>query len=212
MKSLLLLTALAAGPSMAQAQSDKFGLKAGVSFTTLTQSSSQLRTGFHAGLFFQSHLGGACWLQPELLYAQKGFQYDDKSQEINQVLHYLNLLVLLQFRLGGTGFLAEAGPQLGMLPAAYLTQPATSTQAATIEDSGVFKTFELGYVLGLGFQSEKGFLLSLRYNAGLTDVGTGTLFAGPQILVRPESHNAALQLSAGFVFGGCPAAEQWPGN
>lgn len=194
MKHLLLALSLLAGTA-ATAQSTRFGLKAGASFATLTTPDAQFTTGLHAGLMIYSPLGGAFAVQPELLYSQKGFHVTARSgpiREGDETLHYFDLPLPVKFR--AAGLYLEAGPQLGILMQTSVSAIDFAGRPATGTNDNLFNAFELGYVLGLGYQGESGLVLGLRYNGGISDA----VRIGGAAGIR----NSVIQLSAGFLFGG----------
>ena len=103
-----------------------------------------------------------------------------------------NLPVLARIRAGGLVF--EAGPQLSLLLAhsgGYLGDkfnPALTSSAS-------YHTLDFGAVAGVGYQSEQGHSMGVRYNRGFNELFRN--FAG--ILVSP--YNSGFQLHAGYVFG-----------
>ena len=189
MKKLLLsaaavaLTAAVAAPA-AQAQSVRFGLKAGGTLSNLagdliSQDLYKNRFGFHGGAMVNVGLlaDDLLALQLEALYSQKGFNYAD--QESSTLLgtyrttghvryNYLDVPLLLRVKTNGLFF--EAGPQYSYLFSIAASRTYSyngnilSTSTGGTSDLDRVKRNELGYAAGLGFQADSGLLLGLRYN------------------------------------------------
>jgi opacity protein-like surface antigen len=189
MKKLLLgtittaLVAVAAAPAV-HAQSVHFGVKAGANLSNLagdliSQDLYKNRFGFHGGAMVNVGLLADDFLaiQLEALYSQKGFNYAD--QEYSGLLgtyrttghvryNYLDVPLLLRVKTNGIFF--EAGPQYSYLfsIAASRTQSYNGNVLSTLtggtSDLDRVKRNELGYAAGLGFQTEAGLLVGLRYN------------------------------------------------
>ncbi|MCX2741417.1 porin family protein [Pontibacter anaerobius] len=186
MKKLFLsLTVALLSFAAAQAQSG-LGVRAGANFSNLSgdlkdESRYENKVGFHGGLTYNIPVAGEFFsVQPELLYANKGFKYEDTQLELptgsfrregNMNYNYLELPVLAHIKAGPIYF--EAGPQASYLLSVknnikeYINDERTSS-ATTDIDKGDMKDFEFGYAAGVGITS--GILsVGLRYNGSLTD-------------------------------------------
>ena len=118
----------------------------------------------------------------------KGYQNPDNSKDkVN--LTYIDVPVMLQYNADGLFF--EAGPQLGFLASAKVTD-GTNDQ----DIKSLFNTVDFGYAVGLGYKLETGPMVGLRYNGGITSAFKDV--AGTTI----KAHNSAFQLYVGYMFGG----------
>lgn len=197
MQKVLLSLGLLVGISCgAQAQSIKYGVKAGASLTNITGEDSDGLTnkfGFHGGLVANFGLNDMISIQPEVLYSMKGAKEDGGNGKFN--LGYIDVPVLVKVATGETGLFFEAGPQVGFLT------------SAKVEDSGVsmdakdyLKSVDFGYAAGIGFQAASGPMVGLRYNGGFTNLGKDNING---INTTPgKAKNSAFQLYVGFMFGG----------
>ncbi|SFH33940.1 Outer membrane protein beta-barrel domain-containing protein [Pontibacter chinhatensis] len=187
MKKLLLsLTIALASFTVAQAQSG-LGVRGGANFSNLSgdlkdESRYENKVGFHGGLTYNIPVVGDFFsIQPELLYSNKGFKYEDTEvtlpvggtfrREGNMNYNYLELPVLARIKAGPIYF--EAGPQASYLLSVnnnikeYMNGDRTSS-ATTEISKGDIKDFELGYAAGIGITS--GMLsVGVRYNGSVTD-------------------------------------------
>ncbi|MCI1187743.1 PorT family protein [Hymenobacter sp. DH14] len=191
MKKVLLSLGLVAGIAATANAQARIGLKAGGSLTNMSGSdvsSTSSKFGFHGGLVANLAFGDALSLQPEVLFSMKGYQDPDNSK--NKVnLNYIDVPVMLQYNADGLFF--EAGPQLGFLASAKVTD---GTNDMDIKEA--FKSVDFGYAVGLGYKLETGPMLGLRYNGGITSAFKDV--AGKTVNAR----NSAFQLYVGYMFGG----------
>ncbi|WP_400192355.1 porin family protein [Hymenobacter sp. B81] len=221
MKKPLLLAAAAlcaalALPSAAQAQGIRLGVKAGVNYTNLAgdladEDRYESKIGPHAGLMVNVGLldDGFLSLQPELLFSQKGFKYAESermdalgnrykfSGKVNY--NYLDLPIL--FKINADGLFFELGPQVGYLlsvsnDVTTVVNSRTTTNSSTYNNLDNVNRTELGYAAGLGYESDMGLMLGLRYNGGLSKYGKND--SGD----FKNARNSAFMLSLGYFFGG----------
>lgn len=194
MKKHFLALALAVGVAgAAQAQSITYGVKAGASLTNFTGSDisdNANKFGFHAGVLANFAVNDMFSIQPEVLYSMKGAQVKGNSD--NKVnLNYIDVPVMVKVATGATGLFFELGPQVGFLAIAKAKDNSGSTD---VKDA--FNTVDFGYAAGLGFKTESGPMVGLRYNGGFTNTFKEVL--GTQ----PNAKNSAFQLYVGYTFGG----------
>jgi hypothetical protein len=186
-------------------QSVRYGLKAGVSlaqFTGIQSVANQNRVGATAGLMADAPLSEKLALHPELLFSQKGMQFDGsgpggyRSTDAFR-LNYLDLPVLLRLKFGG--FFAEAGPQPGLLLNARFTHTESASTSPPLtysqDNTSATRRFDLGYVLGIGYQLKQRWELGARYNGGILSVS-------PQSSGSNSPRNSVFQFQAGYLFGG----------
>ena len=187
MKKIICLLLAGMSCSWAGAQSLKFGLKGGVNYSNVAgdlqkEEIYNSKVGFHGGLSANiGLLGQALSIQPELLYSQKGYNYLNEEAVIDGLEHenkgkrnfsYVDLPVVL--RVKARGFFVEAGPQIGYLAG---VQDKKEVSVNNIEDKDVewlpkegMPEWEAGYVAGLGFASNSGLSLGLRYNGRIDNL------------------------------------------
>jgi opacity protein-like surface antigen len=223
MKKLLFSTAAAAlvaavAAPAAHAQSVRFGLKAGANLSNLSgdlvqQDQYKNRFGFQGGAIVNLGLVADDFLaiQLEALYSQKGFKYADQQYTfLNNTIRntgnvrydYIDIPLLLRLKTGGIFF--EAGPQYSYLlnisnnRTQTLNGNTVNSVSSNTSDLDRVRRNELGYAAGLGFQSESGFLLGLRYNGAFTDFAKD----GYSSDEFRNARNSAFQAYVGFMLGG----------
>lgn len=212
---LLLVSLLNA--SALRAQAIKFGVKAGVNYSNisgdvLNQDQYKSKFGVHGGLMLNIGLvnDGFLSVQPEVLFSQKGFKYADTELNVGAdkyrytgkvTYNYIDIPVLLKITTSGLYF--EAGPQFGYL--ASISNDVAVTKNGQIVSSNQnygnldnAKRSEIGYAAGLGYQSESGPMIGLRYNGGLTDFAKDGYQGGN----FKNARNSVFMLSVGYMLGG----------
>lgn len=201
MKKTVYLLALLAGLSraaQAQHRNASLGLKAGASLTNVggadVGSTSNIY-GFHGGIFVNIGLTDLLAFQPELLYSQKGTKALTTAGDYRtERFHYADVPLVLHVNANGLFF--EAGPQVGFLVIAR-DEYRNSTFTA---DRSSYKTVDLGYVAGLGYQRKTGLGAGLRYNGAFTDYRQPYVFGNNSYQTR--ARHSAFQLYLTYSFAG----------
>jgi hypothetical protein len=196
MKKIVLSLGLLVGiASAANAQEVRFGLKAGVNYSTFTGGDFEdieNKIGLQAGVLANFGLSDLISIQPEVLYSQKGTQSKDDSDD-KYKLNYVDVPVLVKVNAGGLFF--EGGPQVGFLASAKATD---GTNDVDVKD--IFNTVDFGYAVGLGYQADSGPMIGLRYNGGINKVTKSV--DTPFGTFESDARNSAFQLYVGYTFGG----------
>lgn len=229
-KSAIFAAALlaTAAVSSAQAQTPRFGFRAGANYSNLAgninnQDTYNNKFGFLGGVMVNVPVtsDGFFSVQPEVLYSQKGF--DNKPTEYSILglpgtmqkregsvnYNYLDVPVLLKVRASGLVF--EAGPQYSYLLSANnktktTTIPAfggspTTTESQSKTDVSGLNRNELGYVAGVGYEATNGLSLNLRYTGAFSDFvksDNNAYFNGD----LKNARHSAFQLSLGYLIAG----------
>ena len=114
---ILVLAALITGTTAAaqkmtyEAGGTTFGLRAGVNFSTIngkyangSEIDNSINTGFHGGLNAEIPLGTGFYLQPGVLYSQKGAEFKTQSGNDEVELSYIEVPVNFVYKpILGTG-------------------------------------------------------------------------------------------------------------
>lgn len=168
------------------------GVEGGLSFgnaRTPGEISSSTRTGFMGGLMAEIGLTPGLSLQPELLYAQRGFNYIETSG-IDVSAHYDSIQVPVLLR---ANFGEKIVPFLFAGPVAIFNiNRNISVDAAGTTASASFnpRTTDFGVDLGGGIAVSPLFA-TLRYSVGLIDVDEN----------QGNWQSRGLQLLLGFELG-----------
>lgn len=203
MKKLILSLALLLFSATAFAQAS-FGLKAGGMLSTRVTNSLDhnleiAKLSYVAGAFYSMPIHEQFGLQVELLYANKAIEVERRRafQLLSEDLHYLNLPVMLQYKLRERLSL-ELGPEVGYL----IGQKQIATTIGTQPPSPFTKDFDMAINLGIGYEPVNKVLLNLRYNFGIFDIDRPFHEVVPGATPEKDRHraNRTLQLTVGYRF------------
>src|SRR6476646_10557892 len=169
MKKISLVVLILATGAAVFAQSPKFGLKAGLNVSKLSNVPGlnwNNRLGLNAGALAHIHITPQLALQPEVVYSGQGAKYTINGEEHTLGLDYINIPLLLQYMFDN-GFRLQTGPQLGFLVGVNDKIDGNKTGIFTSND---FKSTDVSWSFGLGYLTYSGFGLDARYNLGLSNI------------------------------------------
>ncbi|MBD2724531.1 porin family protein [Hymenobacter armeniacus] len=195
MKKLALSLALLAGTAAAaNAQSTRFGLKAGVNYTTFSGDGvedAKYKFGAVGGVAANFGFSESLSLQTELLYSQKGTEI--KNSDYNFKLNYIELPIMFRYTLAdGKGPFLQAGPQIGYLAKVKLSDGDGNEIKL---DNDAYQNVALGYVAAVGYQLESGLSIEGRFNGDINSVGKDND-------VNDQQRNRVFSVQLGYMFGG----------
>ena len=187
---------LVGAAGVANAQSTRFGVKAGVGLASVTGDAGSGVTkksliGAQAGLMADFGLSDLISFHPELLYSQKGLRVEGSGFTSQARLSYLDLPLLL--RVNADGLFFEAGPQVGLLIGQKNEATFNGTTLSSTSTDGTRKV-DLGYIAGVGYQLSSGLEFGVRYNGGISDLSDPSN--------SDKSRNSVFQFQVGYLFGG----------
>jgi hypothetical protein len=165
--ALAVATALVLGMAAEARAQTEIGVKAGLTFATISESNLspnfESKTGFAAGVHFGFPIGTNFMIQPEALITQQGAGISDSDGEIK--LNYLQvpLNLRLNFGSGSVRPFILAGPY-----AAFKLSCDIDDSFDDDCDNDISGT-DYGFDFGGGIRFSN-FLLEARYNLGLADV------------------------------------------
>ena len=165
-------------------------------------------------------------LAPELLYTRRGYQIDSRQTtglasgvssvefEQSRVLHYLDLPVLAKINAGGLTFVL--GPQFSYLFGSKNKQQTTTKYTNgdkdKVEDNGSFQNytgafqsssdksdlaqFDIAGVAGVGYLTDGGLSLDLRYARGFNSLIDTKGVGNSQ---EPKAFNNTFTLQVGYL-------------
>jgi len=169
--------------SLVQAQGLGVGIKAGANFAnqSITNVSTDSKTGFHGGVYAVIAFSEKWGLQPELLYSSQGSEVPNGVNDFT----YMNIPILLRWK--PISFLSiEAGPQFSVL------LDAKNQSGSSLKDQ--VNNSDFGLALGATVHLPLGFNAGLRYVWGFTNVSN---VGGDH-----EVKNTTVQLFAGWTLFG----------
>lgn len=194
MKKLVL--ALIAGIALwgtAQAQTEfRFGPKVGLNVTNLTHSDGDNKVSINVGAFAEMRVNDLLGIQGELLYSRQGWRdkvdIDGDNVNVKYRVNYLNIPIMARLYVM-EHLSVDLGPQLGI----------ALNARARYKDSGTtvknkmrnLNTIECSFLFGVSYDLFDRFLLSARYNLGLSNVFDKDKFGS-------SNKNHVFQLSVGY--------------
>lgn len=221
MKVFLTLALLVLLGTSAQAQGLRIGFKGGANYSNLSGDLGTVdiydsKLGLHGGMMLNFNLMDRfISIQPELLYANKGYEFNNTPFESGSFRYeyegrvnynYLEVPVLVKVNSGALFF--ELGPQASYLlnvrqeytETYSLGLPGSTATINTISTTNKdgLNRFELGYAAGVGFQAQSGLMLGIRYNGNISRFARETYFNGRLI----DARHAVFQIYLGFLLPG----------
>jgi hypothetical protein len=186
MKKLSITLILCAMTITSFAQSFGFGPKAGVNLSNYQGGNIQTeaKAGYHFGGMLNFGFGNVFSIQPEVLFSTLGAKVESSGSKADFKINYLTVPVMLKFRTR-SGFYLEAGPQAGF-------RLSESVPDQTIDHFA--KNLDISLGAGLGYQTNIGLGIGVRYVAGLSKVGD---FSSQEI--NPDFKNSVIQGSLFWV-------------
>lgn len=208
MKKLMMIAFLTLGfGTMIYAQNEATGIKGGLNLSSLStdgNDDSNLKMGFHAGVFTKIPFTESLSIQPELLYSGKGIKinYDESTiahgdSKFN--LNYIDVPVKLILNLS-EDFEFQLGPYFS-----YLVNANTETEAEFFGgeldtedelDRDHFNTFDYGLTAGIGFDLDP-VIFGMNYNVGLKQVAKDDDISYDLL---GDAKNMVIQAYVGFKF------------
>ncbi len=200
MKRIFLLIAASLLVFSAQAQFD-LGAKLGVNANQLVASQDDLKSdgfkyGVVAGAFARISLGNV-YIQPELLFSQKGANLKGEGNlsslgTIERNINSLDVPVLVGYKFGNGLFRANLGPVLSF----PISAKESGVQGSRYSDS--VGGANIGYQVGIGMDISK-LTIDLRYEGGLSGVGRDSYNIGGTNF-QTDDRVSTFQLTLGYKF------------
>lgn len=193
----------------ANAQSIKFGLKAGLNVSSLSGTSAAMSSayGVHAGGLVEFKILDKFAIQPEVLFSTQGAKSEEttnfgtgiENQTSNIHLAYINIPLMAKYFVV-QGLFVELGPQCSFLIDAKNkkeTITTIGTSVATISETEnikkTLKDFDISANVGVGYDILNKVIVQARYSIGLSNIND-TYSANSNI------KNGVLQVSVGYKF------------
>jgi hypothetical protein len=174
MKKIILIVVFILVVSQISTAQVNFGIKGGLNISSLfaKQGDEQLKPliGGNIGLFNNIKISNNLAFQPEIVFSSEGARIsladlDGSTRSGRFVFNYVNIPLLLKFAKSSTGIYGELGPQIGILASAKI---ASLGESQDIKDE--LKSINFSLALGLGYNFSESLGLSVRYNAGLSNI------------------------------------------
>jgi hypothetical protein len=177
----------------------KPGLRAGLSFSTISETHSAYKTDFYAGAFGEINITEKYALQPEITYSRQGsnnigyYFYDNNQTEIVKFrdlqLGYLSFTLLNKLTFG-PGIQIQFGPAVDVLVNDNLDKVETYNDLALIS--------------GIAYRLPSGLTFEARLKKGVLDVFDSSYYndRNDYYLFGSYNTNVNIQLGVSYAFGG----------
>jgi len=179
----------------------KVGIKAGAGLSNQNSNvangaklvGTESFRGYHAGLVADAQLTEHIYLQPQLLYSQKGAKYTNKGSAYETKLTTRNIElaanVLFKVNTSFGKVFAGAGPTLGYSLSGKLEQNGQSGKLYT-GDLKDWKRIDLGAGATAGVEFNNGLFASVNYQMGLLDINKSA---------ATDTKNRSISMSVGYL-------------
>ena len=192
-KKVSLMIALVAIVTSVSFGQIKFGVKTGLNLSNVKMSGggvsidNKMYTGFMIGGFVNYSINDKLSVQPEILFAQYGCNFDEDifGPDVEPLKeNYISIPIVVKYSIGAIHVLA--GPQLG-----YLLSAEVDGDDATGTDAFDMKKMDAGIALGAGYEWEIGLGIDARYYLGLANITNQSGF---------EMKNRSIQVAVFYKF------------
>lgn len=177
----------------------KPGLRAGFSFSNISEMNSDYKTDFYIGGFGEINIKKHYALQPEIIYIREGadnlariyYEGDSKKIEYRDLqLGYLSFGLMNKFTFG-PGIQFQFGPSLDILVNDNLVRKKTYNDVAILA--------------GVAYRLPSGLTIEGRVKKGLADVLESSYYnndGSNNVLFRDYNRNVNFQLGLSYAFEG----------
>jgi opacity protein-like surface antigen len=182
MKKIILSAVAVMAFGFTNAQSAKFGVKAGLNISNLTGdvSNNSSKTGIALGASVEFKVSDKFAIQPELVYSVLGAKDNSINENLN--LDYLTIPVVAKYYVADK-FSLEAGPQIGFL---------LSAKAGSTDVKSAVNSTDFGLNFGAGYDFTKNLSAGVRYTAGLSNIAKDS--------GSDKVHNSNFAIALGYKF------------
>ena len=223
--TLLFITLLSLGLNAQSLLPVKYGIKVGANIANISSTQNDgaspidnsAQIGVAGGFYMEIPLNDKWYLNPELIYAQKGasFTYDyTHNYPVNEKDEYTttNTLKLAYVEINPTiSYKASQKLALNFGPSvAFLIQvdstftekltsvaPSSTTSKATLYES---ESLDVGLNLGISYYLTENFVLESKVNTGFMSIGKVSKVINPGSTNNPEESNIYDLKNRGIVF------------
>jgi len=166
----------------------KGGLKGGLNVADIIISNKSnyfegdkfnTRMSYHFGSYVQDSFSKHFGWQIEMLFSNKGYEFETEGISTKTSLNYLNWPILLVYKIGNKLEL-NSGIELGLL----------------IAGEDLYKDFDLGIDIGMEYDISEKIMAGIRYNHGLPfkmNISENELSGA-----KPQYQHSVLQFYLGF--------------
>lgn len=161
----------------AKAQSGvEFQARAGANFTTINVKNSdanKMKVGFHAGVDAAIPIAEEFYIQPGVLFSQKGSKY--KNTDASTSLNYIEIPVSFMYKgqLGEGRFLLGVGPYAAFGISGKYKVGGVSADIDFGDNTGDTKRLDFGGNINAGYEFSPNLFAQLNFQLGMADISNG---------------------------------------
>lgn len=140
------------------------GIRAGVNYSKLTNTTLDAKAGLYAGVFLNIQFTNFYALQPEVSYSNQGGKSNISGVE-DLSIDYVSVAVMNKFFV-----MNDQKLHLMLGPTFETNFEDNFVRLANGSTIGEVTPVDIGFVLGVGYQFKSGLVIEARYKQGLIDV------------------------------------------
>ena len=201
MKKIILILSVIICFITASTAQVKIGAKAGINIanvTGLTYSDAKVRLGINAGMLAKINLSKKFFVQPELLYAVKGYKFPKTNFSgagfVN--MDYVNIPLLTGYNFTDK-FSVVLGPEFG-----FLLKANSKFDNTNHDVTKNYKKFDMAISLGIAYNLNNKIGIDLRYCYSFINLVEATLTdaMGNVVGKDKQGKNSVFQLGLFYIF------------
>lgn len=186
---LFIALVISLGLSAQEVGDGKLGVKAGLSFASITNTNnSRITPNF--GVTYEQRISQSLALSPELMFSAQGSKLRDYDVTDKINIAYINVPLIIKYYVTDMVSI-DFGPQVGIMVASETKYDDGETVTKT-DITSVTNNIDLSLAMGLTYSFNEKVYVSLRYNLGVVNVLDKDIF-GP-------NKNRVFQIGLGYKF------------
>jgi len=164
--------------------------------TSNNNDENQFFISYRVGLSTEVSINDKFSFEPGLLLAGKGNKASNNGFEEKVNLTYIDVPLMINYKLGESKFSINGGLQPSILVNAKRKTKINGTEdSKKVTDQ--FNTFDLAVSLGVAYHFDNGFGLNFGYDHGITNINKNDVDFGSGF----KAHNRVLRFGLNYVLG-----------
>lgn len=165
------------------------GIRAGVNYSKLTNTTLDAKAGLYAGVFLNIQFTDFYALQPEVSYSNQGGKSNTPGVE-DLSIDYVSVAVVNKFFV-----MNDQKLHLMLGPTFETNFEDNFVRLANGSEIGDVTPVDIGFILGIGYQFKSGLAIEARYKQGLIDVDYEDNY-----IENKNQLNSVFQIGAAYKF------------
>lgn len=164
------------------------GIRAGVNYSKLTNSTLDAKAGLYAGVFLNIQISDFYALQPEISYSNQGGKSNTPGVE-DLSIDYVSVALVNKFFV-----MNDQKLHLMLGPTFETNFDDNFVRLANGSEIGDVTPVDIGFIAGIGYQFKNGLSIEARYKQGMIDVDYENTIEDENQL------NSVFQIGAAYKF------------